>query len=281
VIPAALPFLFAIFWASSYAAAKIGLADITPYTFVAVRLAIAAAAAVLMVLALRRPWTPVARRWPHLLIGGALVHGLALATAHKALVSVAATPTALVHAFHPILTAALGVFLLGETFRWWQWVGFALGLAGVVLGVPHDADFSVLALLGLSLFGLSGGTLYLKSFAADVPPFVATAVQLIGGALLAIALTALFETPHVALTPGLLGAMTWNVLFMSIGGMAVYNLMMDRYGAAKAASGFFIVPGASAVIAWELLGERLPAIALIGLAAATAGVALVWWRKPA
>ena len=199
--------------------------------------------------------------------------------------SVAATPTALVHAFHPILTAALGVFLLGETFRWWQWVGFALGLAGVVLGVPHDADFSVLALLGLSLFGLSGGTLYLKSFAADVPPFEATAVQLIGGALLAIALTALFETPHAQLTPGLIGAMTWNVLLMSIGGMAIYNLMMDRYGAAKAASGFFIVPGASAVIAWVLLDERLPA----GRAGRPCGrddrrraglVAQAWRRRP-
>jgi uncharacterized membrane protein len=181
VLPAALPFVFAILWASSYAAAKIGLADITPYAFVALRLAIAAGAAVVMVLALRRSWQPIARRWPHLLVSGALAHGLALATAHKALVSVAATPTALVHAFHPLLTAALGVFLLGETFRWWQWVGFTLGLAGVVLGVPHDADFTVLALLGLSLFGLSGGTLYLKRFAADVPPFEATAAQLIGG----------------------------------------------------------------------------------------------------
>lgn len=281
VLPAALPFVFAILWASSYAAAKIGLADITPYAFVALRLAIAAGAAVVMVLALRRSWRPIARRWPHLLVGGALAHGLALATAHKALVSVAATPTALVHAFHPILTAALGVFLLGETFRWWQWVGFALGLAGVALGVPHDADFSVLALLGLSLFGLSGGTLYLKRFAADVPPFEATAVQLIGGALLAIALMALFETPRAQLTPGLIGAMTWNVLLMSIGGMAVYNLMMDRHGAARAAAGFFIVPGASAVIAWVLLGERLPPVALVGLAAATIGVALVWWRKAA
>jgi drug/metabolite transporter (DMT)-like permease len=42
MLSAALPFLFAILWASSYAAAKIGLADITPYTFVAVRLTIAA-----------------------------------------------------------------------------------------------------------------------------------------------------------------------------------------------------------------------------------------------
>ena len=281
MLPATLPFVFAILWASSYTAAKVGLADITPYAFVAVRLAIAAAAALVMVALLRRPWGPVRRRWPHLLIGGALVHGLALATAHAALVSVAATPTALVHAFHPILTAALGVALLGERFAWWQWLGFALGLAGVVLGVPHDADYGIIALLALSLFGLSGGTLYLKKFAADVPPFEATAVQLMGGALMAIVLTALFETPHARLTPGLVAAMTWNVAVMSIGGMAIYNLMMDRYGAAKAASGFFIVPGASALVAWLLIDEHLKPIALIGLVAATVGVALVWWKPKA
>ena len=114
MLPAILPFLFAVLWASSYAAAKIGLADISPYLFVAVRLGIAAVAAIVMVLALKRPLGPLKLRWPHLMIGGALVHGLALATAHEALVSVAATPTALVHAFHPILTAALGVVAAGR-----------------------------------------------------------------------------------------------------------------------------------------------------------------------
>ena len=156
MLPALLPFLFAVFWASSYTAAKVGLADITPYLFVAVRLSLAAVAAIVMVLALKRPLGPLKARWLHLMIGGSLVHGLALATAHKALVSVAATPTALVHAFHPILTAALGVWLLRERFAWWQWLGFVLGLIGVALGVPHDADFSIMALLALSLFGLSG-----------------------------------------------------------------------------------------------------------------------------
>jgi drug/metabolite transporter (DMT)-like permease len=278
VFRASLPFVFAFLWAASYAAAKIGLADITPYAFVAVRLAIAAVAAVLLVIALGRPWGPAARRWPHLLIGGALVHGLALATAHKALISVAATPTALVHAFHPVLTAALSVLLLGERFAWWQWTGVALGLIGVVLGVPHDADTSVMTLLGLSLFGLSGGTLYLRRFASDVPAFAATAVQLIGGALLAGLLTVFLETPHVRLTAGLIGAMTWNILLMSVFGMAIYNAMLDRDGAGKAAAGFFVVPGASALIAWLLLDEHLPMLTLIGLAAATIGVALVWWK---
>jgi drug/metabolite transporter (DMT)-like permease len=221
MLPAILPFLFAIFWASSYTAAKIGLADISPYLFVAIRLGIAAAAALALVQVLGRSWEPLRGRWLHLMIGGSLVHGLALATAHKALVSVAATPTALVHAFHPILTAALGVILLGDRFTWWQWLGFALGLAGVMLGVPHDADYGIIGLLALSLFGLSGGTLYLKKFAADVPPFEATAVQLVGGALLAIVFAVFFETPHVHLTISLAAAMAWNVLAMSIGGMKV------------------------------------------------------------
>ena len=281
VLRASLPFVFAFFWAASYAAAKIGLVDITPYAFVAIRLAIAAAAAIGLVIVLRRPWGPAAQRWPHLLIGGALVHGLALATAHKALITVAATPTALVHAFHPVLTAALSVLLLGERFAWWQWLGVALGLAGVVLGVPHHADYSVVALLGLSLFGLSGGTLYLRRFASDVPPFAATAVQLIGGAALAAVMMLALETPHAHLTASLVGAMVWNTLLMSVLGMAIYNAMLDRDGAGKAAAGFFLVPGASALIAWLMLDEHLPWLTLVGLGAATIGVVLVWWKPRA
>jgi drug/metabolite transporter (DMT)-like permease len=130
VLAWSLPFGFAVLWASSYAAAKIGLADITPFAFVALRLALAAIGAALILLVRRTAWDAVAQSWPHLLVGGALVHGLALATTHAVLLSVGATPTALVHAFHPILTALLAVLLLGETFRWWQWAGVALDYAG-------------------------------------------------------------------------------------------------------------------------------------------------------
>ena len=277
MLPILLPFTFAVLWASSYAAAKIGLADITPYAFVAIRLSIAALAAILIMLARRAHW-PAARRWPHLMIGGALVHGLALSTAHAALVTVGATATALVHAFHPVLTAALGVLLLGEIFRWWQWVGAALGLLGVLLGVPFGASEGVLTLLALSLFGLSGGTLYIKRFCAEVPPFEATTVQLVGGAIFAVLAMALVETPHVHWTASLVGAMTWNIMLMSIGGMALYNFILMHYGAGRGASAFFVVPGAAALIAWFALGERLSPLTIVGLAAATCGVALVWWR---
>jgi drug/metabolite transporter (DMT)-like permease len=279
VLPALLPFLFALLWASSYIAAKIGLHDATPFALVGARLAIAAAAAGLLIAVTGRNW-PRRSAWPLLLLGGSLLHGFGLAFAHAALVAVDSTPTALVHAFHPILTAALGVKLLGERFAAWQWLGVALGFLGVLLGVPLSLGTGNLALLGLSLFGLTGGTLLLKRYCADVPPFESTAVQLIGGALAALLLMALFETPHWRWTWSFSEALAWNTLVMSVFGMAIYNLMLDRHGAGRASSGFFVVPGASALMAFVLLQEHLSTPAIAGLVASTLGVVLVWW-KPA
>src|ERR1043165_2841542 len=192
MLSALLPFVFALLWASSYIAAKIGLVDATPFALVGARLPTAAAAAALLIIASGRSW-PQPRSWPLLLLGGALLHGFGLAMTHAALVAVDATPTALVHAFHPILTAALSVGLFNERFAPWQWLGVALGFVGVLLGVPLSLGSGNLALLALSLFGLTAGTLTLKRFASDVPAFESTSVQLIGGALMTILLMLGFE----------------------------------------------------------------------------------------
>lgn len=154
-----------------------------------------------------------------------------------------------------------------------------LGFIGVVLGVPLNIDSGNIMLLGVSLFGLTAGTLYLKRFCTDVPPFESTCVQIIGGALAAIILMRLFEIPHLRWSAGFIGAMAWNTLAMSIFGMAIYNLMLDRYGAGQTSAGFFLVPGASALMAWTLLDEHLSILAMSGLIASTVGVALVWWRS--
>ena len=277
MLTALLPFVFALLWASSYIAAKAGLVDASPFALVAARLAIAAVGAALLMILMGRRW-PRAASWPMLLLGGALLHGFGLAMTHAALVAVDATPTALVHAFHPIMTAALGTMLLGERFAPWQWVGVALGFIGVVLGVPLSLGTGNLALLAMSLFGLTGGTLLLKRFCADVKPFESTSIQLIGGALTAFLLMLFFETPHWRWTTHFAVALAWNTVVMSIFGMAIYNLMLDRHGAGRASSGFFIVPGASALMAFALLDEHLSTMAIAGLAASTLGVILVWWR---
>lgn len=272
-----LPAMFALLWASSYITARIGLNDISPILFVAIRLAIAAPLMLALVVLVRKEPLPAMVHWPHLLIGGALVHGVTQAPAHVALIAVSAAPMALVHAFHPVLTAAIAVPLLNERFTPRQWTGMALGLLGVVLAFPFAAtEWSVIALVGLSLAGLTGGTLYLKRYGPKVAPFPATAVQLIGGAIISIISAMAFETPHVVWTASLMAMLGWNIVMISIFGMAIYSLMLMRGQAGRAASAFFIVPGSAALMGWVFLDQTLSPLALAGLILASFGVWLVW-----
>ena len=274
-----LPIIFALLWASSYVTARIGLDDISPLLFVAIRLAIAGPLMLGLVVLVRKEALPPLAHWPHLLIGGALVHGVTQAPAHVALIAVSAAPMALVHAFHPVLTAAIAVPLLDEHFTPRQWTGMAFGLLGVALAFPFAATKGAdIALVGLSLAGLTGGTLYLKRFTPTVAPFPATAVQLVGGAIISVIGAILFETPHVVWTPSLNTMMVWNIGMISIIGMGIYSLMLVRGQAGRAASAFFIVPGSAALFAWIGLNQTLSPLSLAGLALASFGVWLVWRR---
>lgn len=274
-----LPALFALLWASSYVTSRIGLDDISPVLFVAIRLCLAAPLMLALAVLVRKESLPALAHWPHLLIGGALVHAVTLAPAHVALITVNAAPLALVHAFHPVLTAAIAVPLLNERFTPRQWTGMALGLAGVALAFPFAAtEGSVIALVGLSLAGLTGGTLYLKRFTPDVAPFPATAVQLVGGAIACVIGVIAFETPHATWTPTLITMMSWNIVMISIVGMGIYSLMLMRGQAGRAASAFFIVPGSAALLAWLSIDQTLSPLSLAGLTLASFGVWLVWRR---
>ena len=275
-----LPVAFALLWASSYVTSRIGLEDISPLLFVAIRLVMAAPVMLLLCTVVMREAIPAARYWPHLMVGGGLVHGVTLCAAHVALQTLDAAPLALVHAFHPVLTAALAVPLLNERFTVRQWLGMGLGLAGVVIAFPiATTDGKVIAIVLLSLLGLTGGTLYLKRFSPQVTPFASTAVQFVGGAVVSVFAVLLFETPVADWTPSLIAMMGWNTVLVSIVGMTIYSLMLLRGEAGRAASAFFIVPGSAALMGWIFLNQTLSATALAGLALASFGVWLVWRRR--
>src|SRR3546814_15496093 len=80
---------------------------------------------------------------------------------------------ALVQSLTPLLTAALGVVLLHEHLRPWQWAGLVLGVIGVGLVVGQAAvqspiRFEGLAIAFLGVVGLVSGTLYFGRFCRGV-----------------------------------------------------------------------------------------------------------------
>ncbi len=278
------PFGFVLLWASSFIASRAGLRYLSPMLFVTVRLVLAAAVMVGVMAVLGRSWRVLAGRWGHLVVAGVLTNSVLLLTAHYAMVHVGAAQIALVQTLNPLLTALLAWPLLGERLRWLQWVGLVLGAAGVVLIVGMAAASSPLELHGLLLtaggvVGLCAGTLYFGRFCRGVPILEGTTVQLLAAAAACGAAMAAFETPHAEWVGSAIAAIAWNAGAVSLGGMALYYLMLARGTAARATANFYLVPGTAALMAWALLGERLSALTVAGLIISSIGCWLVSRRE--
>jgi drug/metabolite transporter (DMT)-like permease len=278
------PFAFVLLWSSSFIAARVGLRHLTPLLFVAVRLVLAATVLLGAMAVLRRSWRGLAGRWVHCAVSGVLTNSVLLMTAHVAMVRVGAAPIALIQTLNPLLTALLAWPLLGERLRALQWLGLLLGAAGVVLIVGLAAARSPLELNGLLLaaagvVGLCGGTLYFGRFCRGVPILEGTTVQLLAAAVACVVATALFETPHAKWTEGAIAAVLWNAAAVSLGGMALYYLMLVRGTAARATANFYLVPGTAALMAWGLLDERLSVLTVVGLVVSSVGCWMVGRRE--
>ncbi len=104
---------------------------------------------------------------------------------------------------------------------------------------------------------MCAGTLYFGRFCRGVPIMEGTTVQLAAAAIAGVVATAVFETPHAVWNGPAIGAIAWNAGAVSLGGMALYYLMLVHGTAARATSNFYLVPGTAALMAWGLLGEPL------------------------
>jgi drug/metabolite transporter (DMT)-like permease len=274
------PYGFILLWSSSFVTARVGLALVSPLLFVAVRL-VAAAALLGLFLAVRgESLAPLRGRWVHLAIAGALVNGVTLSAFHVGMVHENVAIMALVQATSPMLIALAAVPLLGERLRAHQVLGLVLGTAGVALvvlsrGLAGPAGWGAIGLGFLGALGLASGTVYFGRVGRDVPLVQATAVQVAAGAALTIVAMLLFEQPHAVWTAAAVTAVAWNVLAVSIGAMALYYYMLNRGTAGRVAANFYLIPGTVAVFGATLLGERLTALAVLGLAVASLGVFLV------
>jgi drug/metabolite transporter (DMT)-like permease len=270
------PLAFVLLWSSSFIATRAGLRDLSPLAFVTLRQSLCAAVLVGLLLVTHRPGNPLAPRWIHCAVAGALINGVMVMAAHWGMARVGAAPMALVQTLNPLLTAALAGPLLGEWLRLRQWLGLFLGAGGVALIVGLAAVRSRAQLDGLEVgaggvVALTAGTLYFGRFCRNVPLLPGTTVQFVAASLTCLVATAALETPRLDWTETALAAVAWNAGMVSLGGMALYFFMLKHGTAARASANFYLIPGTTGVLAWLLLGERLSLPAVCGLAVASLG----------
>ena len=288
----AMPLVFVVLWSTGFIGAKFGLPYAEPFTFLSIRFAATLALLVPIVWLTRSAWPSSPRLWGHVAVSGCLVHGGYLGGVFYAIsLGMPAGLASLLVGLQPLLTAALAGPLLGERLTALQWLGLALGLAGVSLVLGGKMDLSALSFEGfdwpalactlVALVGISLGTLYQKRYCSGMPLLGGTVVQYLGALALLGVGSLLLETREVEWSLTFVLTLGWLVLVLSIAAIMLLMMLIKRGEASRVASLFYLVPPVTAVEAWWLFDEGLPPVSLIGMALAIAGVALtVRARKP-
>ncbi len=277
----AAPAAFVLLWSTGFIGAKMGVAYAEPFTFLFLRFALAAALLLLIVLMTGARWPVRPLDYLHIAVAGTLVHGIYLGTVFAAIDrGISAGITAVVVGAQPLVTAVLVGPMLGERVTRGQWLGFAIGFAGVVLVVWRSIDVTGADAPGfaLTLFALAGitlGTLYQKKFCSNMNLRSGSFIQYVAAGALMAALAAAIETGEIVWSGEFIFALAWLVLVLSIGAVTLLWILVRRGAAASVSSLFYLVPPVVAVLGYLLFDERLSVIAIAGIVLSAIGVALV------
>lgn len=273
------PLLFVFLWSTGFLGAKYGLPHAAPLSFLLVRYLLVIALMAALALALRASWPGDVRQWFHIGASGLMVHGLYLSGVFIAIgAGLPAGVAALVVGLQPLLTATLAGRLLGETVLTRQWLGLALGFAGVALVVADKlgSGFGPAALVPafVALLGITCGTLYQKRFCPRFDWRSGAVAQFLPAAVVTGLVVLVQDSYRVEWTGEFVFALGWLVLVLSVGAISLLNWLIRHGSAVNVASLFYLTPPVTALLAWLLFGETLAGLALFGMALAVWGVYL-------
>ncbi len=281
----AMPALFVVIWSTGFIVARYGMPHAPPLKFLLLRYVLSIACFLPWIALARVKWPATRSQWGHLAVIGVLMHAGYLGGVWSAVkAGMGSGLSALIVGLQPVLTA-LWLSCSGGRISARQWSGLLLGLLGLVLVVSRkfgqggEANLQNMAMVLGALFSITLGTLYQKRFLQPCDVRTANAVQL-GAACLATLPLALLESESMRWNAELAGAMAWSVLILTLGGSSLLYLLIQRGAAASVSSLMYLVPPATAIIAWLLFAEPVSAITIAGTAVTVIGVALVV-RPPA
>jgi drug/metabolite transporter (DMT)-like permease len=262
-----------LIWSSVWLFIKLGLRDLPPITFAALRLVVAIAV-LLPVLAWRRVRLPrAAGEWYVLAVAGLLVLGVNYALIYWGAQYIPSGLTAVLQAITPAFALVFGHFLLDdEPFTLGALGAIAIGVAGVAL-ISRDQ----LHLAGRqALAGCAAVTsasacvafayVFVKRHRRALRPEVISAGQMLcaAGPMLVAAMLREGNPLAAHWTPLALGCLLYLSLAGSVGGMWLNYWLLERMSATALLSMALVEPLIAVLLGRALLGESLTAAAAGG-----------------
>lgn len=285
----ATPLIFVLIWSTGFIVARYGMPYAPPMSFLALRYALSVFCFLLWAYFSTASWPKQKSQWLHLAMTGILLQAAYLGGVWTAVkLGMGAGMVALLVSLQPILTA-LWISGTGGSIQARQWLGLGFGLAGLLLVVGTklgqgevtgiNIGFAIFALLGITI-----GTLYQKRFVSHKDVRSANAIQLMAALLVTLPFAYVETEPMQWLLPEhspnleLIGALTWSVLGLTLGGSSLLYLLILRGAASSVTSLFYLVPPTTAVMAWVLFAEPITLWTVGGILLSTVGVGLIIQR---
>lgn len=274
-------------WGSGFLATKIGLQHAAPFTFLSLRFAFGIVCLTLLLIVLKPRWPATRGEFGHVIIAGLLMHAVHLGGSHYAqYLGLSAGITAVLLSVQPLLTALFAGRWMRERLSAMQWLGIAIGLAGVTLIVWHkidvrEATWGALTAVAISVAGVTAGTLYQRVHCPVVDLRTAALVQFIATFIVLAPLAWFVEGVSVRWSWSLGGAIVFLVIGASILAVNAFHTLMRRGQATRVTSLIYLTP-IFAVALELLMFDVLPSVvSLAGIVITCLGVAMVSWARPA
>jgi drug/metabolite transporter (DMT)-like permease len=298
VLTIVAPAVFVLLWSTGWIAAKYAAPHADPLWFLTIRFSAAAVVIAVFALAVRAPWPSGRRAWMHAIVSGVLLHGIYLGGVWWAVKhGLSAGLSGLLAALQPLLTAFLGPWILRETVSPRQWLGVAVGLAGVILvlspklfpafglvsgsspGGVGDTAWLALGVNVIGMLAVTAGSFYQKRYVAGADLRTVTSVQYLGGVLVVAPVALATESLRFDHSLEVYAVLAWSVLVLSVVTVSLMLAMINRGEVMRVSALIFLVPSTVAVLAWLLFGETLNGVQGCGMLLTAAGVYLATARS--
>ena len=279
------PAIFVLLWSTGFTGIRYGIPYAPPFTFIAIRMAIASVLLALISLAITRHF-----RYDRATVGKSVLVGL---TIHGAYLGgcfygvkhgMPAGITALICSLQPVLVSIFSSVFFSEKLSLRKWLGLGLGLAGLVMVIAPKLEGSgdqVLPIAGviavfIALLGGTSGTLLQKKFGSGVEVLSGTSWQYVATGILMGSLALIFEDDQsITWNVSFIFSLTWLIVALSIGAILILYFLLARSSASSVSSLYYLVPAVTAVEAYFLFGEKIGLVTAVGTLVTIAGVALV------
>jgi drug/metabolite transporter (DMT)-like permease len=270
---------FALMWSSAFATARIIVAEVPPFSALALRFLISGGMAIVIARILGQSWRLTRGQMIAVIVFGICQNGLYLGLNFVALQWIPAAVAAIIASTMPLIVATLGWAFRAERIAPLGLAGLVAGFFGVILimgsRVQGGVDPIGIALCVVAALALAVATLAVRGASSGGNLLMIVGLQMLVGSLVLAPMALLTETPPATVGWPVIAAFAYQILVPGLAATLIWFALVARIGAVRAAAFHFLNPFFGVAVAAVLLNERLGHLDIIGVAIVMAGILAV------